>query len=140
MGEQVGLKTKFQRETAVPGTYEDIAQLAGVTPPQSERDVAEVEDLNPTDGIKKKLPGPIDAGEVALTLNFDAANAGHDTLQDDFYAGTEHNYRIVLPDGYTWTVKGFVSGFAPSEIAAGDVIQAEVTITVTEKPVLAAGA
>jgi hypothetical protein len=135
--ESTGLKTKFQREDVPAGTYTSVASVANISPPQSERDVAEVEDLDPEDQIKKKLPGLIDAGEVSLTLNFDPANAGHTALQTDFYAGVIKNYRILLPNNYAWTFPGFVSAFSPSEISAGDVIQAEVTITVTGKPDLA---
>lgn len=134
--EMTGLKTKFQREGATPGTYEDIAQVAGITPPQPERETVDVEDLDPADGVKKKLAGLIDAGEVSLTLNFDPENTGHTDLEADFYAGVAKNYRIKLPNNFGWTFSGLVTGFAPNEIASGDVIQVEVTIAVSGKPVL----
>lgn len=134
MSETTGLKTKFQREGDTPDTFEDVAKVAGISPPQLSRDVAEVDELDPPDEIKGKLPGAIDAGEVSLTLNFDPDNDGHTALESDFWAGAARKYRIKLPNGYGWTFSGFVSGYAPSEIVAGDVVQAEVTITVTSKP------
>lgn len=137
MAEMTGLKTKFLRESeTTPGTYEAIAQVAGITPPQSEREVVEVEDLDPVDGVMKKLAGRLDPGEVSLTLNFDPTNTGHMDLEADFYAGEAHNYRIVLPNNYGWTFSGVVTGWSPSEIAASDVIQVEVTIAVSGKPTL----
>lgn len=136
MAEITGLKTKFQREGATQGTFEDVAQVAGITPPQPERETVDVEDLDPADGVKKKLAGLIDAGEVSLTLNFDPTNTGHTALEGDFYAGVERKYRIKLPNNYGWTFSGLVTGFAPNDIASGDVVQVEVTIAVSGKPVL----
>lgn len=139
MPEIIGLGTKFQREGATPGTFEDIAQVVSITPPQSEADDVEIEELDPADGYKRYLPGLLDAGEVSLTLNFDPANTGHNALLSDHQNRATKNYRIVLPDGYQWTFSGYVKSFAPQEISAGEVIQAEVTIKVSGKPTLAQG-
>jgi len=76
MGEITGLKTKFYREGDTAGTYEEIAQIASITPPQPEREVVEVDELDPPGEVRKKLAGLIDAGEASLTLNFDPANIG----------------------------------------------------------------
>lgn len=139
MSEILGLGTKFQREGATAGTFVDVAQVASITPPQSEADDVEIEELDPTDGFKRFLPGLIDAGEVPLTLNFDPADTGHTALLTDHQTRATKNYRIVLPDGSQWTFSGYVKSFAPQEIAAGEVIQAEVTIKVSGKPTLAQG-
>lgn len=137
MAEMTGLKTKFQREGTPAGTYTDVAHVAKITPPQPSRDVAEVDDLDPVDEVKKKLPGLIDAGEVSLTLNFDPADATQTALEGDFYSGATKNYRILLPNGWAFTFPGFVSTWSPGEISAGDVLQADVTITLQGKPTLA---
>lgn len=134
MAETLGLKTVFQREGATPGTFETVAQVASIQPPQPEREAVEVEDLDPPDGIKKKLPGVIDVGEVTVTLNFDPSDTGHTALESDFYAGATKNYRIKLPNGQGWTFPAFISGWAPQELTEGDVIQVEVTLTMTGKP------
>lgn len=134
MPEMLGLKTLFQREGATQGTFETVAQVANIQPPQAERGVVEVEDLDPQDDIKKKLPGVIDVGEATLTLNFDPEDTGHTTLEEDFYSGVTKNYRIKLPNGKGWTFPAFISGWAPQEISEGDVIQVEVTLTVVGKP------
>lgn len=137
VSELIGLGTKFQREGATPGTFEDIAQVASITPPQSEADDVEIEELDPVDGYKRYMPGLLDGGEVSLTLNFDSVNTGHTALLQDHQSRTVKNYKIVLPDTASWTFSGYVKGFAPQEIAAGEVIQAEVTIKVVGKPTLA---
>ena len=141
MAETTGLHTKFMRETTTPGSYEEVALVANIAPPQLQRDVIEVDNLNPANDIKKKLLGLIDAGEMTVTLNFDPEEQGHEDLEDDFHAGLEHNYRIEFPfdatthsaGGY-YSIAGIVTGFAPQEISAADVMQAEVTIAVTAKP------
>lgn len=137
--EKTGLGTQFLREGDYD--YDPIAFVATITPPQLNRDMVEVEDLNPDDEIKKKLPGLIDGGEMAITLNFDPEEETHQDLEDDLANGVEHNYRIMFPydettheHGGYYDITGIVTSFAPQEIAASDIIQAEVTITVTVKP------
>ncbi len=132
--ESLGLKSVFQREGATAGTFETVAQVASIQPPQPEREAVDVEDLDPPDGVKKKLPGVIDVGEVTVTLNFDPAENGHTALETDFYSGATKNYRIKLPNNYGWTFPAFISGWKPQELTEGDVIQVEVTLTVTGKP------
>ena len=132
MSETTGLRTKFYREDdAQSGTFVEIAQIASITPPQPEREVAEVDELDPPGDVKKKLPGIIDPGEVTVTLNFDPTNNGHLDLEQDFRDATPRQYRIKLPNGYGWTFTGIVTAYSPQEIASGDVVQAEVTITLS---------
>jgi hypothetical protein len=128
MSEATGLKTTFILGATT------IAQIAGIGPPGATRDVIEVEDLNPTDEVKKKLLGLIDVGECTLTLNFDPANSGHQALEAALYSGALQTCKIKYPGGSGYTFSGYVTGFAPQEIAPSDIMQAEVTITVTTKP------
>ena len=130
MAETTGLRTKFYREDD-SGTFVEIAQIASITPPQPEREVAEVDELDPPGDVRKKLPGIIDPGEVAVTLNFDPSNTGHLDLEQDFRSAEARRYRIKLPNSYGWTFTGIVTSYAPQEIASGDVVQAEVTITLS---------
>ena len=127
MSETTGLRTKFYRSED-GSTFTQIAQVASITPPQPEREVAEVDELDPPGDVRKKLPGIIDPGEVTVTLNFDPTNTGHLALEQDFRDGQARQYRIKLPNGYGWTFTGIVTSYAPQEIASGDVVQAEVTI------------
>jgi len=130
MAETTGLRTKFYRSENGT-TWEEIAQVASITPPQPEREVAEVDELNPPGDVRKKLPGIIDPGEVTVTLNFDPTNEGHLDLEQDFRDGAAMHYRIKLPNDWGWTFQGIVTSYAPQEIASGDVVQAEVTITLS---------
>lgn len=136
MAEMIGYGTIFQRETATAGVYDTIAQVANITPPQSETDDVEIEELDPANAHKRFLPGLIDGGEVSLTLNFDGKDIGHQNLLNDHQNRTIKNYKIVLPDNTTWAFSGYVKSFSPSEISAGEIVQAEVTIKVSGKPTL----
>ncbi len=129
MGEITGLKTKFYREGATAGTYEEIAQIASITPPQAEREVVEVDELDPPGEVKKKIIGLIDAGEVGLTLNFDPTNTGHTDLEQDFRDGAAKNYQIKLPNGYGWTFSAYCTSYQPQEISSSEVIQVETAFT-----------
>jgi|LSQX01.2.fsa_nt_gb hypothetical protein len=128
MSESTGLKTKFKIDSTTVG------QVAAITPPSPARDTVDVDDLNPTDDVKKKLVGLIDLGESSLTLNFARGATGHTTLESALYAGTTKSFEIEFPGGDKLGYSGLVTGFAIQEITAGDVIQAEVTIAVTTKP------
>lgn len=139
MAELIGYGTKFEREGATPGVYDLIAQVASITPPQSEADDVEIEELDPVNGYKRFLPGLLDGGEVSLTLNFDGKNTGHQALLEDHQSRTIKGYKIVLPDLTEWRFSGYVKSFAPQEISGGEIIQAEVTIKVVGKPMLTPG-
>lgn len=132
--ESLGQGTQFLRESSVAGTFERVAKVANIQPPSEEREVVEVEDLDPPGGVKQKLAGLIDVGDVSITLNFSPDDEGHTALKADFDAGETKEYQIKLPTGYGWTVKGFLSGWSPQEIGVSDVIQVEVVLTVIEKP------
>lgn len=130
----VGLKSQFLREGGTAETFTRIANVASISPPQPSRNMVDKEDLDPPDGIQQRVPGLIDAGELSVTLNFDADETGHDDLESDFWAGVSKNYQILYPNGSGLTIPAIVSGWAPQEIGAEDIIQVEVTLTVTGKP------
>lgn len=131
MAETTGLRTKFYRRGDDGGTFEEIAQIASIAPPQPERETVDVDELDPPGDVRKKLSGLIDAGAVTLTLNFDPENDGHLALHEDFLDGGARQYRIKLPNNFGWTFTGLVTAYQPQEITSGDVVQAQVTITLT---------
>ena len=45
MAEFTGRRTKFYREGDTEGTFEEIGNVARITPPQPEREIVEVEGL-----------------------------------------------------------------------------------------------
>lgn len=142
MAEATGLGTKFQREKDSPAVgFDDIASVVSITPPQLTRETVDVEELAPTDDMKRKLVGLIDGGDFTVTVNYDPEDATQKLLETDLANGVEVTYRIQFPyddalysgGGYC-EINGIVTGFAPQEIASGEVMQAEITFAVTSKP------
>ncbi len=146
--ERTGLHTTFHRLDRVKDEYEEIASVVTISPPQVARETVDVEELNPEDDIKRKLIGLIDAGEMTLVVNFDPEDDTQMLLSEDLEAGEEEGYRIQFPlpepeegedngeteyEGGYYDIIGIVTGFAPQEIAAGSVVQAEITIAITAK-------
>src|SRR5690554_2731350 len=118
MAESTGLKTQF-----ILGTN-TIGQVASISPPGPTRETVDVEDLNPADEFKKKLIGLIDGGDMSFTINFDPEDTGHQACEAALYSGVEQTCKIKYPSGKGYTFSGYVTGFAPQEITAGDVMQA----------------
>lgn len=128
MAEATGIGTTFKWDGNV------VAQVVTITPPGPTRETIDVEELAPTDDFKRKLVGLIDGGEMSLTINFEPTVGNH-ALLGALYAGVAKACEIGYKGGRKCSFNGLVTGFAPSEIAAGEVMQAEVTIAVTSKPV-----
>ena len=130
MAEATGLGTTF----SWAGT--PVGNLVSIAPPGPTRDTVDVEELAPADDFKRKLVGLIDGGEMSLTINF-TPTAGNHALLTALYNGESKQCVITYKSTRTCTFDGFVTGFVPQEIASGEVMQAEVTIAVTSKPVFA---
>lgn len=133
-----GLKTKFMREGATAETFEAVASVASIQPPQYQRNMTEVDELDPADELIQRVHGLVDAGEISVTLNFDPDSTAQTALEEDFWTAAVKKYQIKLPNGKGWTMSAIVSGWAPQEIAPEDVIQIEVTLTVKSKPTFGA--
>jgi len=127
MAEATGLGTTFSWNS-IP-----VANLVSINPPGPTRETVDVEELAPTDDFKRKLVGLIDGGESSLTINFEPTTSQHPLLTA-LYSGETKSCEIKFKNGAKITFDGLITGFAPSEITAGDVMQAEITIAVTSKP------
>lgn len=131
MAETTGMHSKFYREGATAGTFEEIAKIASITPPGIESEEVEIPELDPPGGMTRTLVGASKATSVTLTLNFDPETTGHLTLEEDARDKKLTKYRIKLPNSYGWTFDGIVMKFQPSELSRGDVVQAEVEVSVS---------
>ena len=131
MAEFTGRRTKFYREEDTQGTFGEIGNVARITPPQPEREIVEVEELDPPGEVRKKLAGLIDAGEVTVMLNFDPTLESHLDLEEDFMSAEPRRYRIKLPTDYGWTFTAICTGYRPQEIVENEVVQVEVTLALT---------
>lgn len=129
--------TKLQRETATPGTYEDIAEVLSINGPSYSMDVIDVTHLQSTGSFREFIAGLRDAGEVSFDVNFDPDATTHASLRTDYEAGTKKNYKLVLPDPTptTFAFAAFITGYVPS-YPLGDKMAASLTLKITGKPTI----
>lgn len=131
MGEILGMGTKFYREGTTPDTFEVIAGVSNISPPQPQRNIVEIEELDPPGEVKRKIAGLIDAGEVQLTLNFLPEDPGQTALEQDFKDAKVINYRIKLPNDYGWTFSAICTAYQPQELEAEGVVQVVTIFALT---------
>lgn len=136
MAEYAGYRVLLAKETAVPGTYVNFAQIKDIDGPSAMAD--QIETSHRDSLFRKFQPGMKDGGELNFDIVFDPDLAGHDpTLTDSVYkdweTGTVRNYKATYPgvgtDITTCIFSGFISKFgftAPME----DALTAAITVKV----------
>lgn len=78
--------------TLIPG-------LTDVGGPDQSTDEIDVTSYDSPGGRREFILGLIDSGSITGKLNFNAANAVHQDLYDDYVAKTEVNYQLRFSDG-----------------------------------------
>jgi predicted secreted protein len=78
-----------------------------------------------------------DPGECSADVNYQPDE--HDDLVSDFEDTVPRNYKIVFPDGTTWTFGALLTGFEP-DAPYDDKLAATLTWKVTGKPTITPGA
>lgn len=129
-----GLGTKFQRETAVPDTYEDVAEVISISGPGMSRDTIDTTTLDTADGYRTFIAALRDAGTLELTASFVAAD--YELWKDEFELDTLQNYKILLTTGFNFIFAGLVTAL-PLNIAVDDRITSDVTIKISGKVTVA---
>jgi len=129
--------TLLQRgDGASPETFTTIAEVKDITPPSLELGTEEVTSHGSPDGWREYVGTLLDGGEVEFELNFIPTDAGHQALISDMQNRVNRNFKIVFPDGSTWSFTALVTKFEPDAPVEG-VLTASVTLKVTGKPTFA---
>jgi hypothetical protein len=93
-----------------------VADLTGITPPALTVDDIDVTDLDGTDYVRRFIPGLIDAGEVALEMNWVPGGATEDLIRAMLLA-RETRYMEIrftqLSPAVVYGGHGFFKSFAP---------------------------
>jgi hypothetical protein len=142
----IGWGTQVQRgngdgdpDTGVGETYANITEVTAGQPPQDVADEHEVSHFESPNRRKEYIQGMIDSGEATCTINYNpGVHEIHDTLVEDFEAGTLRWWRFVLPGGVeTISFRAFIKGFTRN-LGPNDPLTADVTWRVgavnTERP------
>jgi hypothetical protein len=139
----IGWGTQVQRGNGdgPPETFTNITEVTAGQPPQDQADEHEVTHFESPNRRKEFIQGMIDSGEATATINYrpDVYDI-HQSLVEDFEAGTIGTWRFVLPGGCeTITFEGFIKGFGRN-LGPNDPLTAEVTWRVnsvtTVRPVI----
>jgi predicted secreted protein len=126
--------TKFQVESATPGTFTDVAHVTNITLPAIERETLDVTAHDSASGYMEFLGGLKNGGEMSIEVNYDP------TVHDDLTAHMDDsdplNYKVLFPGSLgSWTFTAVMTGFAP-EAPYDDKLTAEISFQVSGKPTL----
>jgi hypothetical protein len=83
--------------------------------------------------------GPHETQNVEMKLLFDPGDTAHESIRTRLIAGSQHNYRITLPDpgAYQVQVRGFFTKFEVDALTAeGGEIVVNATLELTALPVV----
>lgn len=124
--EHIAKGTILQKKTGE--TFDTIANIMSITPPNMQRDALETTKHNDEDRWRTFLPGLINPGEVSLSVTYDPNDTTHDFLSE-LNSPTVSDYKIVLPVavGEEFAFKAFLTSF--EQTAEVDGLQgADVTL------------
>ena len=118
-----------------PLTFVQITEVTAFQPPQESADEIEVTHFESPGRRKEFIQGLIDAGEATATINYNpGVHELHDTLVEDFEAGSVINWRFTLPGlietiDFSAFIKSFNRNVAPSDALTADVTWRVSTVT-----------
>jgi predicted secreted protein len=123
------------------GVFVNIAELRKVGGPKLSLETIDVTVHNTATPWRRFIGGLLNAGEVTMELNFIPTETTHSYsagLIRDMVNRTQRHFKIIFPDAgtTTWAFTGLVTNFEMSSDPAA-VLQANVTIKVSEPPTLA---
>lgn len=123
-------------QVQISAVYTAIPQVMNVTPPQIEMGDVETTHLGSTG--RERCATIIDPGTVKFDLEFNPANSVHMQLWTFAQAGTEVNWKVILPDSGACEVGfvGFIKNFGVDAIEVGGVVKIPVTVQVTGLPTI----
>lgn len=133
------LGTQFLRETAVPATFESIANVTDISGPSRSREAIEVTAHDSPNKYREFIKGLKDGGEVEITLNYDPASATHASLDADFEEDDLRKYQIILlpdePDEHTWAFSALITDLGDEYPIDGQ-MERTATFKISGKPTL----
>jgi Lambda phage tail tube protein, TTP len=145
MAKYVGRGGMLGVESAVPGTFTDIAQISSIGSVAITSDEVEVTTLDNTSGFREYLQTFKDAGELPITIVWDPALPTHGEGADGLWglmeSGVLKNWQITFPTTppYTAEFAGFVKSFPTPALTPDDALTADITIRVSGTVTLVAG-
>lgn len=121
---------------ATTGNLFELVEVVTFGLPNDQADEVEVTHLKSPQKRKEFIRGLIDGGEVEVSLNYAPGSATDVAVRNAQAAGNSRALRFVLPDQAgdpEWEIDtfGFVKGYARGPIAAGEKIEATITVRIS---------
>ena len=134
-----GKGTRLQRK--VSGVYETIAQVKSIEGPGITGDVLDVTNMDTVGTWREKMAGLKDAGTLTFACNFIPDNPTHNAttgILKDLVDGAQRDHQIIFPNvaATTWVFPNSQILSAPVTVPVDNVIEINVTLLITEPPVL----
>lgn len=105
-------------------TFTKVGRINGYPSLDGTYDVATFTDLET--GEELKFPDVFRAGNATFAIGLDASDAGQMILSDNI--GAKLSFEFTLKSGTKYYRAAILTRYAPSSIAAGNVVNAEVTL------------
>lgn len=108
-----------------------VGQVLNVTPHSPTVGQVETTHLGSTE--RAFLPTILDAGQITLTVEYDATLAGIAGVTTAMFAKTVEAWLITFADtgAATWSASGFVTNFAFQSATVDNVALADITVKLT---------
>lgn len=138
-----GKGTRLQRsDMGSPAIWTTIAEVKSIEGPSMSGDVLDVTTHDTVGNWREKLAGLLDAGALTFTVNFIPGHATHNAVAGfvaDFVNRTKRDHRIIFTDGAAtmWLFPNAQITGCPITAPVDNVLEANVTLTITEPPILA---
>lgn len=133
-------------DTAGGTSYATVGNIVGVKVPSKSKGVGETTNFSSSNAYRTFLGGWKMGEDATLRLRFDKTIYG--TLDTAFESDVTPNWRIKLPllsgesTNSQWVFLAIITNLGPPEVTvdSDDVVEAELTLKVSGKPVYTAGA
>lgn len=135
------LGTQFLRETAVPATFQVIANVTDISGPSRSREAIEVTAHDSPNKYREFIKGLKDGGEVEITINYDPSATTHTALDTDFEEDDLRNYQVILlpgtADEHTWDFSALITDLGDA-YPTDNKMERTGTFKISGKPALTA--
>lgn len=134
---QLGFGTKIQVDDGASSAFVDLVEVTSITVPTGEDGRVEYSHLGQVGRGKLYLPGLKEPGEVTVEQN--ATEAELVRLNTIKAAATTKNWKVILPDGATFTFAGFISKMEVAADAGESIIKNRLSVAISGDVTVAAG-
>jgi predicted secreted protein len=115
----IGYSTTFAIESATPGTYTTLGEVADVTPPSLTRETDDATHMGSANRVREYIAGLRDSGEASVVLNYVPGGAAWDLLKAAYDSDAPVNYKITFPNAATVTFPALITELAPTTPMTG---------------------